>query len=440
VSLLTIAETAALLSVSTSWVHRHLRELPVVPVPGNPHLRRIDSEAIQCHYAGGKSLKPEEPIMLNRFQRGTVKLRGRKQMWYGRFRLETKNAKGEREFWHNPIGLKSEFPTKFKAEEKLREIMKGFLKSGVSTKAKLFSTLVEEWKATEGTALGRSTFDHYSDALRAYVVPTFGSTDIRTITRKTIQDFLVVKAKKYGALKDMRLVLCMTLAWAEQVGYLEQPNGWLEGIRLPRKVGGRKVVRVELEPEQTREYISRLREPYSTLVLLLASVGLRGEAAIGLQPGDLDAKNVLRVKRVIYKNEVIPLTDAELLKHVFPLDALVHAELLQRLRALGSGAKWIFHGRSGEPLNLGNARRRELRKVEESMDVRVGGWHDFRHTLKRQMRRAGVDRVVVRDTLGHANVDQQEVYDEAKRSEVGEALRLVGKRMEPKVEPNSPVR
>ena len=70
------------------------------------------------------------------------------------------------------------------------------------------------------------------------------------------------------------------------------------------------------------------------------------------------------------------------------------------------------------------------------MDVRVGGWHDFRHTLKRQMRRAGVDRVVVRDTLGHANVDQQEVYDEARRTEVGDALRLVGKRMEPNVEPN----
>jgi len=354
--------------------------------------------------------------------------------------LETLDAKGEREIWNNPIGLKSELPTKFKAEEKLREIMKGVLKSAASTKAKLFSTLVEEWKATEGTALGNSTFDHYSDALRAYVVPTFGSTDIRTITRKTIQDFLVVQAKKYGqsALKDMRLVMCMTLAWAEQVGYLEQPNGWLEGIRLPRKVGGRKVKRIELEPEQTREYISRLREPYSTLVLLLASVGLRGEAAIGLQPGDLDAKNVLRVQRVIYKNEVIPLTDAELGKHVFPLDAKVHAELLQRLRTLGSGAKWIFHGRTGEPLNLGNARRRELRKVEESMDVRVGGWHDFRHTLKRQMRRAGADRVVVRDTLGHANVDQQEVYDEARRTEVGDALRLVGKRMEPNVEPIRP--
>ena len=117
------------------------------------------------------------------------------------------------------------------------------LKPGVSTKVKLYSTLVEEWKATEGMTLGNSTLANYSNALRAYVIPTFADTDIRTITRKTIQDFLVVQAKKYGesALKTMRLVLCMTLSGLSKNGDLQQPNGWLDGIRLPKKFGGRKV-------------------------------------------------------------------------------------------------------------------------------------------------------------------------------------------------------
>jgi integrase len=170
-----------------------------------------------------------------------------------------------------------------------------------------------------------------------------------------------------------------------------------------------------------------LKEPYSSLVLLLASVGLRGEAAIALQPGDLDAENVLRAKRVIYKGEVIPLTEEEQKKYVFPLDAIVHAELLRRLRSLGAGAKWILHGRTGEPLNLGNARNRYLHPTAALLGIRVGGWHDFRHTLKRQMRRANVNPVVVRDTLGHSKVEQQDVYDLARRSEVGDALKLVGK-------------
>jgi integrase len=188
-----------------------------------------------------------------------------------------------------------------------------------------------------------------------------------------------------------------------------------------------------IRTSSTMEFVSRMKEPYATLTLLLASVGLRGEAAVGLQPGDLDGDNVLHVRRVIYDREVIPLEKEE----CYPLDAVVHAELLQRLRSLGAGAKWILHGRTGEPVDLGNARKRHLHPAAASIGVVIGGWHDFRHTLKRQMRRAGVDPVVVRDTLGHSKVEQQDVYDQARRSEVGDALRLVGTGLVPTVVPNA---
>jgi hypothetical protein len=44
--------------------------------------------------------------------------------------------------------------------------------------------------------------------------------------------------------------------------------------------------------------------------------------------------------------------------------------------------------------------------------------------------------VIVRDTLGNKKVKQQDGYDEARRAEVGEALRLVGLQLEPNLEPN----
>ena len=84
--------------------------------------------------------------------------------------------------------------------------------------------------------MGRSTLSNYTNTLRACVLPTFKDMDIKTINRKAIQDFLTKQAKKYSKsyLKSMTVTLCMTLAWAEQNGYLQQPNGWLEGIRLPK--------------------------------------------------------------------------------------------------------------------------------------------------------------------------------------------------------------
>jgi integrase len=80
-----------------------------------------------------------------------------------------------------------------------------------------------------------------------------------------------------------------------------------------------------------------------------------------------------------------------------------------------------------------------LHPAAKAIGVKLGGTHDFRHTLKRRMRRAGVDPVVVRDTMGHKRVEQQEVYDAAKRAEVGDALRLVGSRMAPTLAPNRSV-
>jgi hypothetical protein len=59
----------------------------------------------------------------------------------------------------------------------------------------------------------------------------------------------------------MRVTLCMTLAWAEQNGYIQQPNGWLDGIRLPRETHGRKITRTELKPEQTLALVARMKEP-----------------------------------------------------------------------------------------------------------------------------------------------------------------------------------
>jgi integrase len=218
----------------------------------------------------------------------------------------------------------------------------------------------------------------------------------------------------------------MTLAWAERNGEIQQPNGWLDGIRLPKKVGGRTVARTELTPTQTLAFVERLREPYSTLVLCVASLGLRGEEAIGLQPDDLDQNNVLHVRRVIYDRQM------ELLEKEkqFPLDAVVHADLIRRLRALGVGHQWVFHSRKGTPVYLCNAGRRYLHPVAAAIGFVIGGWHDFRHTLVRMMRRGGENPVVISGVVGHKSVKMAaEVYDRASAADIGHALSLVGKQL-----------
>jgi integrase len=97
---------------------------------------------------------------------------------------------------------------------------------------------------------------------------------------------------------------------------------------------------------------------------------------------------VLHIRRVIYKGRVEELEENQI--QVLPLDQPKHAELVRRLRTLGGNHKWVFRSRKGTPLDPGNARHRYLHAAAQAIGVKIGGWHDFRHTLIRKMRKAGV--------------------------------------------------
>jgi integrase len=83
-----------------------------------------------------------------------------------------------------------------------------------------------------------------------------------------------------------------------------------------------------------------------------------------------------------------------------------------------------------ERLSIINNGRRRYLKPAAAVGVQIGGWHDFRHTLSRTLRRAGVHPVVIKDTLGHSKVDlAMNVYDKASTEDVRAGLRVVSKKL-----------
>jgi hypothetical protein len=112
-----IAQAAAFLAVSISWVRRHLVELP--------HTRRgryirIDGEQLKRTIEAGKSLRPEGARMPRRYQRGSVFFDNCSKKWKGRYRLDMPD--GTRVQKKVTIGSKAEFPTKTAARDKLDEM------------------------------------------------------------------------------------------------------------------------------------------------------------------------------------------------------------------------------------------------------------------------------------------------------------------------------
>jgi hypothetical protein len=181
------------------------------------------SEQLRARIEIGKSLKPERTDMFFRYQRGFVYQKGRKaRVWYGVFREDVRNldSQMERRQRNIRLGTLDELPTKSAAGKRLSDL----LKNAPPKTEMSFQELAKRWEKAEGSTMKATTLHHYQNALHAYVLPKFGERKITEINREDIQNFLVEKARKYSesTLRSMRVVLGLTLGWANNCDWLEK--------------------------------------------------------------------------------------------------------------------------------------------------------------------------------------------------------------------------
>jgi integrase len=373
---------------------------------------------VQEKIQSGKSLKPERTLMLSRYQRGYVYQTGRKlKVWYGMYREDVRKPDGEIERrQHNiRLGTLADLPTKSAARNRLSELLKRSpAKADMS-----FQELAERWEKAEGSTMKRTTLRHHKNTLRAYVLPRFGERKMTEINREDIQTFLAEKAPKYSqsTLRSMRVVLGLTLGWASNCGWLEKNP--CTRVKLPKRTGGRRVIRTVLTADQINAIVEKLKEPYATLVLFLAASGLRIGEALAIKWSDFK-NNVFHITRRIYEGDV-DTVKSKRSERKLPIDPI----LMARMEKLGKG-EWVFRSRTGTPVNPGNALKRHVRLAAKELGIPLGGWHDFRHTLSTKLRRSGVHPKVVSDILGHSKVNlAMDVYDRTELDDFVQPLSVV---------------
>jgi integrase len=422
-ALLSVKGAAELLGMSACWIYRNLANLSCIRL-GNrirfdPVLLR---EAFADTMQDRKPLKPERKSMEIRYQRGYVFQRGNSRVWYGKFREDVRTPDGfKREQRLIRLGTLQELPTKNAARNKLTELIGA---KAPTVMDMTFRELTERWKASEGPTLKDSTFDHYVAALNAYVLPEFGNRRITAIDREQIQKFLAFKAKTYSrsTLRSMRVTLGLTLRWAVDCGWIEKSS--CVRVKLPLVTGGRQVQRYVLSAEQIDSIAEKLEEPYATLVVFLASTGLRISEAAAVKWTDIQRdgdKFILQVQRRMYDGNMGKVKSLKS-ERKLPLDP----KLVERLATIGKDQEWLFRSRAGTPINPGNTLKRYIRPLVKSLNIALGGWHDFRHTLTTTLRRNGVHPKVVSDLLGHERVNlAMDVYDRTEIEDFVAPLSLV---------------
>ena len=187
-------------------------------------------------------------------------------------------------------------------------------------------------------------------------------------------------------------------------------------IDLVRQSGGRRGIPRVLTAEQIRLLLEQLSQPYHTMVLIAACLGLRVSEIMGLQWGDFDWENFsVMVRRSVVHGRVGD-TKTEASFRPLPLDTRLMAPL-QDLRNRSSYAKqedFVFANATGQPRWQESILHRQLKPAAVRAGIGKIGWHTFRHTYSTMLRSVGTDIKVQQELLRHSTIQStMNVYTQA---------------------------
>jgi integrase len=183
-----------------------------------------------------------------------------------------------------------------------------------------------------------------------------------------------------------------------------------------------------LTPVEFKALLGRLAEPYRTMVLTVACLGLRVSEVLGLQWGDINLESLtVRIQRSVVEGEVNE-TKTEASESALPLDPnLAETLLAHKTQAVFTAASdYVFASRTGKPRCKDTLLARYLKPAAARVGIGNIGWHTFRHTYSTLLHSLGTTPAVQKELLRHANIQTTfNVYTQAVTAEKREAATKV---------------
>jgi integrase len=171
-----------------------------------------------------------------------------------------------------------------------------------------------------------------------------------------------------------------------------------------------------LTPGEIRLLLQQLTEPYHTMVLVAACLGLRASEIMGLQWGDFNWEDSTAIIRRGVVNGRAGDTKTEASRKALPIDPRLAVPLAElRKSSLHKGLEdWVFANRAGRPRGQQNILQRHLRPAALRAGIGKVGWHTFRHSYSTMLRAAGADIKVQQELLRHSTIQStMNIYTQA---------------------------
>lgn len=360
-----------------------------------------------------------------RYQFGRLELKRRERgsdIWV--FRYYEGNPDGGTTDRSIVIGTKDEYPNKSGARAEVER--KGLLllanpdhpgRNTVSVGALVGRYLAEELPARYSTAKS------YRCYLKTWIEPKwreYALGEVKSLAVEKWLESLPLAPKSRRHIKGiMRVVFQCAVRWE-----LINRNP----MDLVRVKGGTKRMRIPrvLAPGQIPRLVENLEQPYRTMVLIAAGLGLRVSEIVALQWGDFCWERLtLTVTRGSVQGHLGEVK-TEYSHCPLPLDPDLATKILcwkEQSPYPNQGPEdFVFPNlKSGKPMWQESILARQVKPAAQRAGLGSIGWHTFRHSYRAWLGRTKAPIEIQQELMRHANI--QTTMDYGKEVEVSEQHR-----------------
>lgn len=258
-----------------------------------------------------------------------------------------------------------------------------------------------------------STQQSYRSALKRWISARWGDYLLDQVTPLAVEQWLRSLGLAPKTKLNLRTIFHVIYTYALRWNFTDR-----NPIALVRQTGGRRSIPRILTVQEIKLLLPQLDEPYRTMVLIAASLGLRASEIMGLQWSDFDwvDRTVLIRRGVVNGRPGDTKTEAS--RKALPVDPSL-ADALLELR--GNRAPhhrevddWLFGNQFGRPRCQQDILRRYIKPAAVRAGLGKIGWHTFRHSYSTLLRSLGADIKVQQELLRHSTVQStMNVYTQA---------------------------
>ena len=338
-------------------------------------------------------------------------------VWEYRYRNHAESGSPMRQITLSTV----EFPTETKARVRLQEMLlringpESYRAENKPTMGLVIDSFLREQRiedilkqkpgeTTIVDGLSFSTAAGYHSRLEKYVRPRWGNillADVRALEVRSWLTTLQLSPKTRGHIRAlMHLLFEHAMLW-ELIDTQRNP---MELVKI-KGVSRRQRRPLTLEPEKFRDLVSRLKNPYKTMVIVAMCTGLRVSEVLALRWEHIDFDRSVMLVQQGAVNGRIGKVKTEASQDEVPLDpAFVEALLIWRGKAEEKQGLVFPSPVTGGCYHAGIIGRRILRPQGESIGIPRLGWHTFRHTYRSLLDETGAPVGVQQKLMRHSNV------------------------------------